>query len=102
MNGPLFAAIIVVATVAFTFWFAWYGIYEPPPLIVLASLFAWALPLFYAGGWALGLTLGETTSGLLLTILVGFLGWLRIYFESALFDASLPTQERDGNKELGN
>jgi hypothetical protein len=77
MNGPLVAAILTIAALAFVTWFAWLAIYEPSPAKGGLSFLVWALPLFYSGGWAAGHSIGETTGALILLVFFGFLGWMR-------------------------
>ncbi len=77
VNGAAMAAVLTTAAFAFVIWFAWLGTYEPSPAKLWSSFAAWFLPLFYAGGWAAGWSIGETTGTLLLLIFFSFLAWVR-------------------------
>ena len=77
MNGLAMAGVLTTAAFVFAIWFAWLGTYEPSRAKLCYSFAAWFLPLFYAGGWAAGWSIGETTGALLLLVFFSFLGWVR-------------------------
>ncbi|MBX9664526.1 hypothetical protein [Novosphingobium sp.] len=94
MNRPLLAGIIVLAVVLALAWFIWVGTRQPRALAVLGGFVFWAIPLFYAGGWSAGATVGETTLVLLVIIVLLIVRDLRY---AALSWASRPTLQSKPN-----
>ena len=94
MNGPVFAAVLTLAALFSVIYMAWMGITEPRRLLAIGAFAIWALPLFYAGGWAAGATIMETTGALLMVLFVGALAWMRQEFNSWIFQRSLDRWKR--------
>jgi hypothetical protein len=70
MNGPLFAAILVISVVVFLGWMIFLMSREPSRLVSYGSFFLWFLPLYYSGAWAAGSDIGTATLILLLMAFV--------------------------------
>jgi hypothetical protein len=97
MNKPLLAAIITVAAPIFLGWWIWIMTKERSSLASYASFLSWSVPLFYAGGWAAGYNIGETTLGLALVAFCYALGAFRQYL---IFELPYKIAEiRDKNRK---
>jgi hypothetical protein len=70
VNGPFFAAVLVVGVLFFLGWWVFLLMREPSRLVSYCTFLAWFLPLYYLGAWASGNEFGAATIILLLLVFI--------------------------------